>query len=249
MLQKRVVTLALVIVLSASFAMPADAQSHSLEWGVEVGEQFTYALQRKTISPSLEGSLPSWMDFIELIDAGEKVQVNVTHLYPISDEIESGEDAPLAYCDVLTEDNEIVLTANSTAFLFPIGDWAFLTDLLSESAPQIEFIDTDEEWGTIQSGQYISGDTTVDYYLEWRYEKENGTLNYLRFTNTVQGANVVDIVFVHWHPGMPTVLPPDTPLVTILLIALGVAFGFIAAIIVYKWYRGRKPLVQQLGER
>ncbi|TFG15065.1 hypothetical protein EU537_02165 [Candidatus Thorarchaeota archaeon] len=248
MLRRKTVASALFIVLSSSFLMPAFAQTHNLEWGVEVGEQFTYALQRKTISPALEGNLPAWMNFIELIDTGEKVQVNVTHLYPIPEEIESSEDAPISYCDVLTEDNEVVLAANSTAFLFPIGDWEFLTDLLSESAPQVELIDTDEEWGTIQSGQYISGDTTVDYYLEWRYEKENGTLNYLKFTNTVQGANVVDIVFVQWHPGMATVLPPDTPVITILLVALGIAFGVIAAIIVYKWYRGRKPLVQQLGE-
>jgi hypothetical protein len=233
---------------SAPLLLSVVAQTHSLQWGVEVGEQFTYALQRKTISPSLEGNLPAWMGFIELIDAGEKVQVNVTHLYPIPEEIESSEDAPVSYCDVLTEDNEVVLAANSTAFLFPIGDWTFLTELLSESAPQIEFIDTDEEWGTIQSGQYISADTAIDYYLEWRYEKENGTLNYLRFTNTVQGANVVDIVFVQWYPGMATTLPPDTPLITILLIALGISFGIIAAIIVYKWYRGRKPLVQELGE-
>jgi len=64
----------------------------------------------------------------------------------------------------------------------PIGDWDFLTEIgnITELVG-VTLIDTDDEWGTVGTGSIQTGDgSVISVYVELRYEKQNGTLNYLR---------------------------------------------------------------------
>jgi hypothetical protein len=47
---------------------------------------------------------------------------------------------------------------------------------------------------------------------------------------------------------MPTVLPAELEITTILLAGVGVAFAIIVGVLVYKTVKSRKSLMQRLGE-
>jgi len=224
------------------------APNHSLQWGVDTNEQFTYALQRKLGDSSWINQFNSSLSFITAMDEGQKVIVTVTDLEPIPDRINSSSQVPNSFSALVRENDSEQLGSNSTLFAVPIGDWGFLTQMSGFTAVGWTVINTDTEWGAMLSLTIEDGES-IAYYQEIRYEKQNGTLNYLRLRLNSLGNDLLDIVFVQWHPGMPTVLSPELQLSTTLTVLLGVAVASVASVIVYKKYTGRKSIAQRLGSQ
>ncbi|MFX0107983.1 MAG: hypothetical protein ACFE7R_06855, partial [Candidatus Hodarchaeota archaeon] len=142
-----------------------------------------------------------------------------------------------------------VLAADMTSLVIPVNDWDFLTTMSGvEEIEGLNLIETEEEWGTVATGSFESAETIINFRNEIRYEKENGTLTYLRMRYRALGNDLIDIVFVQWHQGMPTVLPPEIQLTSVLIVAVsGLAFT-ILAFVGYRMYKGRKSLARKLGE-
>ncbi len=234
----------LSIPISPSFAQ----QNHVLQWGVEPNETFTYVLQRKVMMGVNDEDIRTTLPFVIGLDVGQKATMRVTSLEEVPETISGPVEVPKAYCSLVRENDSFALIENYTMFVLPVGDWDFLTEMESNSShfPHT-FINTDEEWGFII--QYaVTSEQTVVVYQEIRYEKENGTLSYLRFRADSDGQTFLDIVFVHWYPGVPTILGEEFPLSTVLTIGVALALGALVAILVYIRVKSKKPLVQILGE-
>ena len=175
--------------------------------------------------------------------------MKVVELDEIAQQITGPGEMPLASCNLERENDSEVILLDSKMFVIPIGDWDFLTEIDNITiTPDLTLIDTEQEWGTIFITDFSAGGTFVTIHQEIRYEKENGTLNYLRLRYSAHGNDLVDVVFVHWYDGMPTLLPPELQFTTILLIGIGTSVVIIVSVIVYIKYKQRKPVIQLLGE-
>ncbi len=252
-LRLRTVTI-LMLLMVIEFAMPASVigqSGNSLEWGVSVGEEFTYVLQKAYFADSsylaaFEVNFP----LVSRLAAGEKATMRVTGMESISSLINESTRMPLAYCDLERANDSLLIASGRTEFVVPIGDWDFLTEIgnITELVG-VTLIETDEEWGTVGTGSIQTGDgSVISAYVEMRYEKQNGTLNYLRQRFTTLGTDLIDIVLVNWHTGMPTVIGAEIQLTTILIIAIGSAVGLVIAFIMVQGYRNKRPIVRRLGE-
>lgn len=232
--------------------MPVTAQSnHTLEWGADVGEQFTYVLQRATYaSEAQKAAVGVELPYVTNLGLGQKAILTIEQLDAIPTQINSTFDMPVGRCNISRLNDSALLGTQLQLLIVPIGDWSFLTEIGNVTGtPGLTLVDTPDEWGTIGRGSYMDySGATINVYIEMRYEKENGTLNYMRYYYTSGGAVLFDIIFAHWYPGMPTILPAGDSTVTFLIIALGGVIGVIVAFVTYRWYRGKKTLVQQLGE-
>ncbi|MHA1289244.1 MAG: hypothetical protein ACTSPB_17805, partial [Candidatus Thorarchaeota archaeon] len=135
-------------------------------------------------------------------------------------------------------------------FVIPIGDWDFVNEMTNISGlAGVTLIDTDDEWGTSGAGSFLAGDgSVVSITVDIRYEKENGTLNYMRHRYSTLGTDLIDIIIVNWHQGMATIVTPGLQTPTILIISIAAVIVLIVSIIVYQGYRSKKPIVQKLGE-
>ncbi|MHA1575718.1 MAG: hypothetical protein ACTSU3_00010 [Candidatus Thorarchaeota archaeon] len=251
MKKQLLVALIMSVFLSQIILTPSVfAQINELEWGVEVDEAFQYVLQRKLVDSTAIGLLPYWLSFVSLLDAGSTFVIEVVELDTIPENPDPSDEGPFSY-GVITRENDSlrIFEDNSTAFILPIGNWQFLTDRLNLTQhPEITLIDNDEEWGTIQTGSFTAGANAVNYFSEWRYEKENGTLSYVRVKFDSSGINLIDVVVSQWHEGVPTTIPPEIESTMIMGILIAISIGVIIAICTYKSYTSKKPLVQQLGE-
>lgn len=243
--------LVMTLIFLPTIAPVAAQTNHSLEWGVDVGEEFIYVLQREYYSdPSnrifIEGQIP----FLADIEPGEKVLLEVGSLETIENMINHTIQLPWSYCNLNRFNDSVLLMANLTSLVLPIGDWDFLTDVNNmTTSPGITFVETDDEWGTIGAGIVTGGDgSTINIQVEMRYDKENGTLSYLRHHYTTLGNDIIDVVFVHWYPGMPTIIGGGLETTTILIIITSGVVGVIIAFLVYRGVRSKKTIAQRLGE-
>ncbi len=232
--------------------MPVSAQSNNtLEWGVEVGEQFTYALQRAYFAdPYQRAAMEMELPWLQYIEPGQKAILEVTQLDTIASVINSTYEMPVGRSRLLRENDSAQIGSQLTNLLIPIGDWDFLTELGNITGTEgLTLVDTTTEWGTIGRGSYQApGGAVVNAYIEIRYEKTNGTLSYLRYHYTTLGSDLIDVIFVHWYPGMPTIIGGGIQITTILIIALIGVVGVIVAVLSFRFFRGRKSLAQRLGE-
>jgi hypothetical protein len=227
------------------------AQSnHSLYWGVEEGEEFVYALQRKLIlNPTQEQLVTPQIPLVEYLDEGQKLTARVSDLEDVPTLINESTDIPLGFVTLIRENDSQLVPIDPLQFVVPIGDWNLLTEMSGFTSTEgLRLIDTDSEWGYTSSGSFSSAGTVISFHAELRYEKENGTLTYLRLRYSALGSDLIDIVFAQWHSGMPTILPPELQLTTVLILATALIFGTIIAVGVYRWYKSKKPIIQQLGE-
>ncbi|MHA1769429.1 MAG: hypothetical protein ACTSV3_06205 [Candidatus Thorarchaeota archaeon] len=245
-------TILLVSLIVVNFTLPALAQSnHSLEWGVEVGEGFTYVLQRAYFASDTQRDVVEIeLPYLTNLDVGQKATLVVDRLDTIPETIDSRFDMPVSSCNLTRQNDSVVIGTELERFLIPVGDWTFLAEVGNiTGTPGLTLIDTADEWGTVGTGSYVDSiGNVIDVYIEMRYEKENGTLSYMRYHYSTGGADLFDIIFVHWYPGMPTILEGEIDVATVLVIALVSVVGVIMTVLTYNWYRGKKPLVQQLGE-
>ncbi len=244
----RLVTGFLLLVITLAAVAPISAQqNHTLEWGVEVGEEFTYVLQRKLVDAAWEQNMNNLIPFLAYLDEGQKILASVEELYAIPTEIDSS-NLPTSNWTLVRENDSVIISTGISGLAFPIGDWDALGEAFNVTGiAGMTLIDTNEEWGTILSGP-LEGSSGIEIYHEQRYEKENGTQVYLRWIISYAGNRLVDIVFVQWHLGIPTVLPAELEITTILLVGLGIAIAIIVGVLVYKKAKSRKSMMQKLGE-
>ena len=237
----------LFVVTLAAIAPTSAQQTNTLEWGVEVGEEFTYVLQRKLVEAAWEQDMNNLIPFLSHLDEGQRIFASVETLDEIPTEV-GPSDLPKSRWTLVRENDSVIISTGISGFAFPIGDWDVIGEAFNVTGiAGMTLIDTNEEWGTILSGP-LEGSSDIEIYHEQRYEKENGTQVYLCWTIRQAGYAVVDIVFVQWHPGMPTILAGELELATILLAGIGAVFAIIVGVVVYKKVKGRKSLMQKLGE-
>ncbi|MGY5861597.1 MAG: hypothetical protein RTU09_04420 [Candidatus Thorarchaeota archaeon] len=235
------------VITLAAVAPASVQQSHTLEWGVEVGEEFTYVLQRKLVAAAWEQDMNNLIPFLSDLDEGQKILASVEELDVIPTEIDPS-DLPTSSWILVRENDSDIISDDISGFAFPIGDWDVLGEAFNVTGiAGMTLIDTNEEWGTILSGP-LEGSSYTEIYHEQRYEKENGTQVYLRWTINYAGNRVVDIVFVQWHSGMQTILAAELEITTVLLAVVGIAFAIIVGVLVYMRVKSRKSLMQELGE-
>ena len=249
MKERLIVVLLITIFISTTLIpQPVRAQDNQLEWGVQVGDEVSYVLQRKTMESSTIGLLPEWMRFVDAVEEGQRFSLVVESYEEIPLNLASTDLHPLSYSTITRNNDSVLLYANNTGFIIPAGDWDFQTERLELDAnPQINLIDNDVEWGFIEEISFDYGEDYVNYYGELRLDKETGAISYARIRANA-GTFVLDVIFAEWYDGIPTILPPDFDITGVLIIALAVTVGIIVAICVYKGYTNKKPLVQRLGE-
>ncbi|TFG32840.1 hypothetical protein EU528_02075 [Candidatus Thorarchaeota archaeon] len=244
------VVLALVLIYS-SIPLTAEAQSHSLEWGVDVDEEFTYVMQRAYFAdPSYVQVVSVDLPFVSNMTVGEKYTLKVTELDEIPTLINESSQMPKSTCDLERTNDSLLVGTELLNFVIPIGDWEFINQMTNLTGLEgISLVDTAEEWGSTGVGSFLVGDgSVVTITIDLRFEKENGTLNYLRHRYSTLGTDLIDIIIVNWHPGMPTVVEGSLQTPTILIISIAAVVCFIVSIVVYLGYRSKKPVVQKLGE-
>jgi hypothetical protein len=252
-LKLKLLSLAFVLILMySSTPIVVQAQANNnLEWGVDVGEEFIYVLQRAYFAdPNYVNVIANDLPFVPQMTVGQKAIMRVTGLDPIPMQINETSQLANSTCDLVRANDSTTIGTGLNAFVVPIGDWDFLTDMANITGLEdLSLIDTQEEWGTIGIGSFFASDgSVISITYEVRYDKENGTLNYLRYRYTTLGTDLIDIIFVNWHPGMPTILPPSLQIPTVLIISIAAVVVFIVSVLVYQGYRRKKPIVQRLGE-
>ena len=181
---------------------------------------------------------------------GEKYTLTVTDLNAIPTSINESSQMPESLCDLEPVNNSLSIITGLNDFIYPIGDWEFVNQMTNFTGQEgINLVDTPGEWGITGVISFSLPDTTVvTHNVDIRYEKENGTLNYMRLRFSTLGSDLADVIIVNWHTGMPTVVSGELQLPTILIISIAAVVGLIVAIIVYQGYRSKKPVVQKLGE-
>ena len=241
----------LAILMTPMF-VPVLAQSnHTLEWGVGTGEEFTYVLQRAYYADSNNRAfMETQIPFLAEMQPGQKVLLEVDHLDAIETLINESTQLPLSYCNLLRSNDSVVIMTDLTSFVIPIGDWEFLDEVENITGTVgLTLIDTEDEWGTVGIGLIVDpGTADITIRIEIRYEKENGTLSYLRHTYSALGDDIIDVIFVHWYPGMPTIVDRGVQLSTLLIIAVSGGMGLLIAFIVYRGIKRKKSVIQRLGE-
>jgi hypothetical protein len=261
---RRIVLTILVLAIITTGTATSAQPNHTLEWGVDVDEEFTYALQRKLLDPTFEVIVALVAPYIQFMDEGQKATIKFSDLEDVPDQIDSLFDIPNSRATIIRENDSSAFVSNSTLFAVPIGDWDLLSDAMGiEEISGAMLVNNENEWGFTTSGTFVADGNTISVYQELFYEKENGTQSVyqelfyekengtqtrFRLRYSVFGGDLVDIVFVRWSEGMPTILPPELQMSTLLIIGVGVAIIIMVAVIVYIGIKSKKPLVQQLGE-
>ncbi len=246
--------LSITLLISAASASPVSAQSnHSLEWGVEVGDEITYVLQRKLLDETFGSYLTEFIPFIGQVDEGQRITARVSHLDSIPSIINESSQMPGANCTLIRQNDSEIIMENMFMIIVPIGDWNLSSELGGFSAfggsnstegpptnftsfDDIELVDTDTSWGTIIDTSFAFAIFTITIYMEMLYEKVNGTLTNMRMRVNFGGNDIIDLVFTQWYPGIALILPPELQLLTIGLISTGAAI----VIIVLFFYRRRR---------
>ena len=241
-----------LLLIYSSVPLVIDAQSnHSLQWGVDVGDEFTYVMQRAYFAdPSYIAVAAANLPFVSSMTVGEKATLRVTEIDDIPTLINESSQMPQSLCVLERANDSVSIFTNLLDFVIPIGDWDFINEMTNITGLEgVTLIDTDDEWGTSGAGSFLAGDgSVVIITLDIIYEKENGTLNYMRQRWSTLGTDLIDVIIVNWHDGMPTIAAEDIQLSTILIISITAVVILFVSILVYQGYRGKKPIVQKLGE-
>ena len=120
----KVLSLAFVlIIVFASSPLSVEAQTHSLEWGVDVGEEFTYVLQRAYFAdPAYTAFIFETAPFVLSMVEGEKYILTVTDLDAIPTLINESSVVPESLCNLNPVNNSLSNIDALEDFIYPVGD-------------------------------------------------------------------------------------------------------------------------------
>ena len=238
----------LLITMSMVPAAVRSQEGHSLTWGVEVGEEYTYALQRKLVDPRDLDYIGYLVPIVRYLDEGQKVIARFTSLDAIPVEINSSEYEPRSYCDLIRENDSATVITGSNGFAVPIDDWQLIANLRNITEDNgYTIINTTNEWGYYASG-YYPGLNEVIVYQELRYEKTNGTLTYYHWSFTQYSMKILEIVLARWVAGMPTILPEGLDLSLYLIAGIAICLALVCGILTYRGFKRKTSLMKELGK-
>ena len=226
----------------------------TLSWGVDEGDTFSYALQRKYIDTSdldWAHSALSSAPFLALLEEGQIVNMTVTLLEAIPSIINATDDVPLSYCTLTRENEPIGLSKAPLLFVIPVDVWSLSIDLKRYSerllntyhggGDTIYANDSDDTWTL--TNDYWHGQKPIYFgIIQLQFYKETGILKSLWFQETLPGrfsdTILWDMLFVHWTSGMPTIVPLTSFPFIGLIAAIAVSFVVVLVVILVK-YRSR----------
>ncbi|MHA2377842.1 MAG: hypothetical protein ACXADS_01045 [Candidatus Thorarchaeota archaeon] len=242
--------LLLVTMLSQSIvSTPVQAQSnHSLEWGVELGHEITYALQRKMLDPSYAAFFADYAPFLTEMDEGQRLIARVTNLDPIPDMVNESSQMPRSNCTLIRLNDSEVIMENMFMIAVPTGDWEFTSEMSNFSFfEEATIVDTADEWGTVIDATFVMALFPISIHMEMIYEKANGTMKVMQMLVSFAGSDIIDIIFAQWYPGMPLVLPRAWQPPFLLTVALVGVAGIVIIFFGRRWYKKRKLIVEEPG--
>ncbi len=247
---RRFSILALLAVVSLiTVSIPVQAQSnHSLQWGVELGQEMTYALQRKVLDPSYSSYFADYAPFLTEMSEGQRLIARVTHLDPIPSIINESSQMPRSNCTLIRMNDSEVIMEDMFMIAVPIGDWDFTSEMSNFSFfEEATIVDTEDEWGTVIDATFVMALFPISIHMEMIYEKTNGTMKLMQMLVNFAGSDIIDVIFAQWHPGMPLVLPRTWQPPFLLTIALVGAAGVVILFLGRRWYKRKKLAVENQG--
>ncbi|MFX1604039.1 MAG: hypothetical protein ACFFCK_11195 [Promethearchaeota archaeon] len=242
--------LALLVVTSLStVSISVQAQSnHSLQWGVELGQEVTYALQRKMLDPSYSSYFADYAPFLTEMNEGQRLTAQVTHLDPIPSIINESSQMPRSNCTLIRLNDSEVIMEDMFMIAVPVGDWDFTSEMSNFSFfEEATIVDTEDEWGTVIDATFVMALFPVSIHMEMIYEKTNGTMKVMQMLVNFAGSDIIDVIFAQWYPGMPLVLPRTWQPPFLLTITI---IGVVGVVIIFfgrRWYKRRKLIVEEAG--
>lgn len=192
-------TIAALVIFMVGVMTPIECgaqKNHSLQWGVSVGDEFEYILQKKYIEAGLQEYLDEYAPYLSKVDQGQKIISNVTGLENIPEHIDNVSQMPQCNCTLIRANDSTVLVEDLPIMVVPIGDWNFSATIMNFTQGDVTTIDTDTDWGRIISSDFYMGIVKVSFYWEMRYLKVNGTLKKMTMRVVVSGSTWIDFVIV-----------------------------------------------------
>jgi len=237
----------IILMIIPAYSQVEAQQDVYLEWGVKVGDEITYVLQRKYLDEQIGQMFQQFLPFITRIEAGQKVIARVDYLPEIEENSTYGIFSG-ANCSIIRENDSEMLMENMSMFVVPLGIWNINQEEPNETMTQrmlgeFEMYNSTDEWGMIMSGDMWFAIFHVVFNMKILYYKTNGTLNRMEMKVDISGNPSVDILFVQWKPNMATIVPMDFPIWPVIIYSsIGVV---VVLIIVFLWRRRRKRVVVQ----
>ncbi|MGY5853572.1 MAG: hypothetical protein RTU92_08420 [Candidatus Thorarchaeota archaeon] len=251
------------LLVAQILVVPAHAQEdQEMSWGVEVGDDVKYVLQRKILDPTFGDQVGSMMPFITEVDEGQTVISRVDYLPPIP---ENGNESTFLFanCTIIRANDSEVLMEDMGMTVIPIGRWneSFnfgspfgggppsevneTTDPGGGFDMNFEQVNTTEEWGMKMSAQFWIAIFPISFLMEMIYYKANGTLRKMLFTVTMSGNPMFDVLFVQWYPGIVPIVPPPLSLIPYLMAAaIGIPIVLIVVFLIRRRRRRRSVPVE-----
>ena len=221
-------------------AVPAQS-NHTLEWGVEVGDEITYVLEKKYLDASFSNQMQDYSFFLDKIDEGQNITARVTHLEPIPDLINESREMPTANCTLLRGNDSEVIAEVFPMIAVPMGDWDFSTEMTSMNwSEDATIVDTPEEWGTSIASKMIFAIFIIEFSMDIRYFKANGTLSLLSIHVEVGGTEMIDIRLVAYQSNLTFTTTEDSFPIEQFAIYAGIASLIIIILVLFKRRRSNR---------
>lgn len=221
-------------------AVPAQT-NHTLEWGVTVGDEITYVLEKKYLDPSFSNQMQGYSFFLDNIDEGQNITARITHLEPIPALINESREMPTANSTLLRANDSEVIAEVFPMIAVPMGDWDFSTEMTYMNwSDDATIVDTPEEWGTSISSKMIFAIFIIEFSMDIRYFKANGTLSLLSIHVEVGGTKMVDIRLVAYQSNLTFTNTEDSFPIEQFAIYAGIASLIIIVLVLLKRRRSNR---------
>jgi hypothetical protein len=214
-----------------------------LEWGVEVGDELTYILQKKTLDPSASSEVEEYIPFINMLEVGRRMVARVDFLGAIPEPTNESWSMPLSNCTLIRENDSEVMTENMSMIVIPLNVWHLNSGQFNMTYGEgYSLVNTTQQFGSVYEGQFWAGILLVSVSFEMTYSKADGALDKMMMKAEVYWSEVVNVLIMRWIPG--TTMPSSTTEATdsgwIGFALVGVALGVIVALAIVTAMRLRR---------
>jgi hypothetical protein len=234
----------LSLALIVSILSSAPMQSDDLSWGISVGEEISYVLERKFVSDTVSEYVEDFAGFLNEIEEGDTIVARCTHLDSILSPVNLSEGVPQANFTLLRESDSQVLLENMQLLAIPVGLWDYETDGMNSSFPgEFEQVNTTEQWGSIISGDFWMGLININMHFEMIYYKSNGALLRMKMIVKMLGLTNVDILLTHmdWfnNPSSTEMTVTGPTIDSLTIIGISAVCIAVLAVVGYRKTRNR----------